>query len=156
MSIDTARDSASDSMSHPDTRHPAPQRSRVSLVMLAIGLVGAPLAWSVQIVVGFAIAAYACYPQRMSLAAPVLAGLKGQLAALSIAAIVLAAICTFVAWRSWSRTRGEQAGDHHALLEHGEGRTRFMAMCGLLTSAGFLIVLLFTSVVLVFVQPCGL
>lgn len=149
-------DPPSDSMAHPDTGHPAPHRGRVSLTMLAIGLAGAPLAWSVQIVVGYAIAAYACYPQRMSLAAPVLTGLKSQLAVLSVAAIVLAAICTFVAYRSWHATRGEQPGDQHALLEHGEGRTRFMALCGLITSASFLVLLVFTSVVLALVQPCGL
>jgi hypothetical protein len=148
-------DNASNSMAHPDTGHPAPQRARVSLTALVIGLTGAPLAWSIQIVVGYAIAAYACYPQRMSLAAPIVADLKGQLAMLSLAAILLAAICTLVGYRSWRASRDEQGGNHHALLEHGEGRTRFMAMCGLVTSAGFLVVLIFTSVVLVFVQPCG-
>ncbi len=148
-------DNPSESIAHPDTGHPAPQRARVSLTALVIGLTGAPLAWSIQIVVGYAIAAYACYPQRMSLAAPIVADLKGQLAMLSLAAILLAAICTLVGYRSWRASRDEQAGDHHALLEHGEGRTRFMAMCGLVTSAGFLVVLIFTSVVLVLVQPCG-
>jgi hypothetical protein len=148
-------ETTSESMAHPNTGHPAPQRARVGAAALAIALAGAPLAWSIQIVVGYAIAAYACYPQRMSLAAPVIDGLKGQLTMLSLAAILLAAICTLVGYRSWRATRGEQGGDHHALLEHGEGRTRFMAMCGLVTSAGFLVVLLFTSVVLVLVQPCG-
>jgi hypothetical protein len=148
-------DNASGSIAHPDTGHPAPQRGRVGAAALIIGLTGAPLAWSIQIVAGYAIAAYACYPQRMSLAAPVVAGLKGQLAMLSLAAILLAAICTLVGYRSWRASRDEQEGDHHALLEHGEGRTRFMAMCALVTSAGFLVVLVFTSIVLVFVQPCG-
>lgn len=148
-------DNPSDSVAHPDTGHPAPHRSRVSMTALAIGLAGAPLAWSVQIVVGYAIAAYACYPQRMSLAAPIVDGLKGQLALLSLAAILLAAICTLVGYRSWRATRNEQAGDQHALLEQGEGRTRFMAMCALVTSASFTVVLVFTSIVLVLVQPCG-
>lgn len=92
----------------------------------------------------------------MSLAEPVLAGLRTQLGLVSVAAIIVAALCTLIAYRTWARTREEQQGDRHALLEAGEGRTRFMAMCGLLTSASFLIALIFTSLVLLLVQPCGL
>jgi hypothetical protein len=136
--------------------HPAPSRREVSLAALLIGLVGAPVAWSVQIVLGFALSAYACYPRRMSLPEPVLAGLRTELGLVSTVAIVLAALCTLVAYRSWARTRKEQESDGHALLDAGEGRTRFMAMCGLLTSASFLIALIFTSMVLLLVQPCGI
>jgi hypothetical protein len=136
--------------------HPAPSRGEVGLTALLIGLIGAPFAWSVQIILGFALSAYACYPRRMSLPEPVLAGLRTELGLVSAAAIVLAALCTLVAYKSWARTRKEQESDGHVLLDAGEGRTRFMAMCGLLTSASFLVALIFTSLVLLLVQPCGL
>jgi len=45
-------------------------------------------------------------------------------------------------------------GRHH-LLENGDGRTRFMAMCGMLISARSLVALLFGSRVVFMVQPCG-
>jgi hypothetical protein len=69
----------------------------------------------------------------------------------------------FVAWRSWSRTREENqgssgAGDAHgpaaALLETGEGRTRFMALAGVLTSGGFLLLTAVHALTIFLVGPC--
>jgi hypothetical protein len=120
-----------------------------------IGLAGAPLAWSVQIIVGYAVSAYACYPRRMPLALPLFDSLRGMLLTISAAAIALSLLSTLVAYRSWTATRAEHEGNQHAALEAGEGRTRFMALCGLVTSAGFFIALLFTGVIPLLVHPCG-
>ncbi len=136
--------------------HPAPHANRVSILRLLLLLAGAPLAWSVQIVAGYGAAAYACYPDRAALASPVLAHLHGALVALSVAAIALSALCALLSWRSWRTTRHEFEGDHHHLLEVGEGRTRFMAMCALISSVMFTLALLLTTSVLVLVAPCGL
>lgn len=136
--------------------HPAPQGGRVSIWRLLLLLAGAPLAWSVQVLVGYGAAAYACFPKRQSLAQPVLSQLHLGLVVLSVAAIAVSALCALLSWRDFRHTRTERPGDHHQLLETGEGRTRFMALCGMLTSLLFLCALLLTTSVLVLVSPCGL
>lgn len=136
--------------------HPAPHAGRVSIVRLLLLLSGAPLAWAVQIAAGYAAAAYACYPHRDALAAPILPHLHGALVALSVGAIAVSALCALLSYRSWRLTRNEVEGDHHQLLDVGEGRTRFMALCAFISSAGFGLALLATTSVLVLVQPCGL
>lgn len=136
--------------------HPSPRAHRLSLWSLMLALIGAPLAWSVQISAGYAAAAYACYPHRDALAAPVLPHLHLALGLLSAGAIAVAVLSGLLAWRNWKRTREEVEGDHHSLLEKGEGRSRFMALCALINSIGFSLALLLTSAVLFLVAPCGL
>lgn len=140
---------------NPDST-PAPAAGRAGIWSLLLILSGAPLAWSVQIAAGYGFAAYACYPKRESLAQPVIAGLHTGLLVLSVAAIIVALLCALLAYRAWRATRDETQGNHHDLLEVGEGRTRFMALCALISSIGFAIALLLTTSVLVLVSPCGL
>jgi hypothetical protein len=145
--------------------HPAPARGRAGLPALWFGLFGAPVAWAVQTLVNLPIAAHACFPALEPHATPVVAGLRGMVFGVSLAALVVAALATAVAWRSWSRTREEHqassgSGARHdrstAALETGEGRTRFMALAGLMTSVTFLLVSGAHLATLFFVYPCGL
>lgn len=136
--------------------HPSPGRRNVSLISLYVGLVGAPLAWSVQIILGYGIAAHACFPRRLPLAEPIYVNLKPVLWWISGATILVALVCTLVAWRSWKQTRDEKSGKESALMEAGEGRSRFMAMSGLLASGAFFLALIFTTIVLFMVKPCAM
>lgn len=149
---DTANPGSADS---PDTTA-APAGGRAGIWPLLLILSGAPLAWSVQIVAGYSFASYACYPKRDSLAQPVIAGLHTGLLILSVVAIVVALVCALLAYRAWRGTRDETQGNHHDLIEVGEGRSRFMALCALISSIGFAIALLLTTSVLVLVAPCGI
>jgi hypothetical protein len=81
----------------------------------------------------------------------------------SLAAILVCLAGVAVSWRDWMRTRDEhhsrsgKAGEHGqpaALLETGEGRTRFMALSGVLTSATFLIVVIAHTASIFLVSPC--
>jgi hypothetical protein len=136
--------------------HPAPHANRVGILRLLLLLAGAPIAWAVQIAAGYGAAAYACYPDRASLAAPVLPHLHGALVTLSVVAIAVSLLCALLSYRSWRTTRHEFEGDHHHLLDAGEGRTRFMSMCALISSVMFALALVLTTSVLVLVAPCGL
>jgi hypothetical protein len=40
------------------------------------------------------------------------------------------------------------------LIERGEGRTRFLAMCGLMLSIGFFVAITFTSITLLLSPVC--
>jgi len=145
-------------------RHPAPARGHVALGALWFGLFGGPAAWTVQTLVDLPLASHACFPRLEPLATPVLHGLQGIVLAVSIAAVLISLAATLVAWRSWSRTRAEQqqgagkGSDHDhpsALLETGEGRTRFMALSGLLLSVTFVLVTAAQLATVLLVAPCG-
>jgi hypothetical protein len=135
--------------------HPAPMRDRVGLALLLFGIVAAPLAWDAQLLVSVSLSGFACYPHASPLATPFWAGLPRVLFAISLASVAVAILGGAVSWRSWRRTCQERDGSAHHLLNLGEGRTRFLAMCGLLTSALFLIALAFGTIVLLLVPLCG-
>jgi hypothetical protein len=77
------------------------------------------------------------------------------LLAVSLAALAVGGGAVAVAARSWRATRGETGGGRHRALETGEGRTRFMALAGLLTGLLFLLVSAVHTATLFLVQPCG-
>ena len=144
--------------------HPAPARNEVSKGLLWFGLVGGALAWTVQTLIDLAITSHGCYPRLFPLASPVLAGLRGILVVVSLAALVVCIVAALVAIRTWSRTRhehqastgaGEKHGPSAALLETGEGRTRFLALSGLMTSIVFTIAVLAHTISIFIVGPCG-
>jgi hypothetical protein len=131
--------------------HPAPHRHRVGLLALCFGIVGAPLAWNIELLVGTALTGHQCFPRYMPRALPMWTGTWGFLLGMSIAAFVLAIAAALVAWRSWQRTSDETPGSAHS----GEGRTRFMAMSGLICSGLFLLALLFTLAAILLVPVCS-
>lgn len=144
--------------------HPAPARNEVAPALLWFGLVGAPAAWTVQTLVDLAVAAHGCYPRLFPLAAPMLAGLRAIVITVSIAALLVCIVAGGAALRAWSRTRHEHqvssgAGEKHsnaaALLETGEGRTRFLALSGVMASAVFTIAVVAHTVSIFMVGPCG-
>lgn len=139
-----------------DAGHPSPHAGRISALRQLLILAGAPLAWTLQITLGYGAAAYACYPKDTSLPRPVLPHLQLALTILSGAAIAVAVLCALLAWRDLRHTRNELPGGHRHLLETGEGRSRFMALCGVISSLLFLGGLLLTTSVLLLVPPCGL
>ena len=144
--------------------HPAPQRGNVPLWTLWFGFLGAPLGWTVQSLANTALASHGCYPQLYPLHSPITGGLRGILFAVSVVAIAIGAAALAMSWSTWRRTRGEhqeksgnssrQHGHGTAALETGEGRTRFMALSGVLTSVVFLLVILAHTVVVFTVLPC--
>ncbi|HEY7986115.1 MAG TPA: hypothetical protein VIE17_04220, partial [Methylophilaceae bacterium] len=75
-----------------------------------------------------------------------------------LVAYVIAGIVTLAAGaaavNSWLKTRHELEGSADHILEVGEGRSRFLAISGLLTSAGFIIAFLFFSSTLLIAPVC--
>ena len=137
------------------TGHPAPHRGRVGLAALMFGICAAPLAWDAQMIFGSALSGFVCYPHDAPLAAPLWVGSKSVTLVLSFIGMGMAIVAGLISWRSWRRTKDERPGSFHHLLEIGEGRTRFMATVGMLTSALFLIALAFGVSVLCLVPLCG-
>ena len=145
--------------------HPAPARVRVGLPALWFGLYGGPLAWSVQTLVNLPVAAHGCFPRLEPLSSPTTGALRGVVAGVSFAALALCVAAVAVAFRSWTRTREEHQsgagsarthGPGNALAETGEGRTRFMALAGVVTSLTFVVVILVHTASIFLVSPCAL
>ena len=138
-------------------KHPAPHRSEVSGKILVFAIVAAPVVWSLQVLLGYALSSHACFPREYPLA--VLpqgwGGLPHALLAVTAVAFVIAAAASFMGYRSWRKTAGEAGGGHKHLIEVGEGRTRFMAAWGLWIGALFAVALIFDALGLYLVSSCG-
>lgn len=124
--------------------HPAPQRTNVSPLALWFGLFGGAFAWSVQLLVNYAVAAHVCYPRAVPLTLPTIgeSAMLWTLVIVSIATVVIGAAALVVAIRTWRRTSRETGGGSHWLLDTGEGRTRFMAAAAIMTSSIFLLAII--------------
>lgn len=135
--------------------HPSPHRERVSLWSLWFCILGAPAAWSLQELVNAPLFAHGCYPKDVPLAAPIWANAGSVALGVEVVAIVVCIVAGLTAWRNWRRTRAEKEGSGHHLMESGDGRSRFMAMVGLLCSGLFLLATVFATSFLYVVQPCN-
>lgn len=125
----------------PGPRHPAPERARVSRLALWTGIFGGPFWWTVQLLVGYGLVAHNCYPAAVPRPRPVFEGTRAAVVWVSALALAGTLGAGLVAVRSWRATRGEKDGGTQEathLLHNAEGRTRFMAMGGLIMSGLFL------------------
>lgn len=138
--------------------HPAPHGAAVGKGVLFAGLLAAPVAWSLQLLIDYGFASQSCFPRSQPLAAPSMGAgaLWTLLLVINVAALVVALIGTFVSYRSWSRTREEVSGHHDHLLEAGEGRTRFLAVWGIWAGVWFAIAIVFNTIGVFGVPVCGL
>ncbi len=137
----------------PET-HPSEGRRQTKLWRLLYGLIAPPSAWIAAQIFCSTLANQACHPKYEPLSSPAISG--GPLAhglALGLAALVCVS-GVLVAHEAWRGTRAEHRGGSQTLLEVGEGRSRFMALVGLLTSLGFLVAVGFSIPAAVFVPLC--
>ena len=136
---------------HP-AAHPAPAEHRVALGALWFGLFGAPVVWSIQLMLNYGLVAYSCFPGSEPRTTPLFGGLRITVLVAGVVALAIALAAGITAWRSWRATRHEHPGSHEALLEVGEGRTRFMALAGMLVSGLFVLGVIMNAIPL-FIMP---
>ncbi len=138
----------------PAMKHPAPSRNRVGIGLLSFCLAAPPLAWSIQSIAGYGISSAACYPGDTPRTLPLFAGMSQLLFCINGVALAISACAVLLAHRNWRKTREESGGEAARLIERGEGRTRFLAMCGLMLSIGFFVAITFTSITLLLSPVC--
>jgi hypothetical protein len=125
----------------------------VSGIRVFYGLVGAPLAWIIQICASEALAAQVCYPADHPLDAPRLSSLQTWIGAVSVVCIAVAIGGVITAWRSWMGLRNGQATNN--LVDHSPGRpAHFLALVGVIASSIFLVGSLLTALAVLIVSPC--
>jgi len=74
---------------------------------------------------------------------------------LLIASVVIAIAVFLAAYRNFQQTRGEGHGDHAHLVEVGTGRTRFIALWGMLLGAGFAAATVLDAVAFLVLPRCA-
>ncbi len=133
---------------------PAPELLR-SLVRPLFGIFGAPTAWIVQLVLGYALASYPCMPDDTPYAhlPPSWAGWdRPALFAVNILALLIALAAALVSTADWRRTRSWK---EHGPLKARETRVRFLAYCGLLTGWCFVAAIAFNTVDIIGGPSCS-
>lgn len=96
----------------------------------------APVAWSMLELTAYGLASHACFPgyePRMTLSG---SWLQPLLLGVGVLALVVGLAGLTASWRSLRCTADEHRGATGELLEVGEGRTRFLAIWGVLAGGG--------------------
>lgn len=132
-----------------------PYRRRGGSLMMLFGLLGAAAAWVLQTEIGETLAAQACFPHRTALAVPQWSWLMPALNVMSIVALLVGIAGVWVSWRGWRMTRAARPDPASAGSDSGAGRTRFLAMAGLILSLLFLVGLVATGLAVLLVSPCS-
>lgn len=135
--------------------HPAPHRQLAGTWKLGFAVLGAPLAWATEQIVNYVIVSHACAPGRGAAATdPDFGAVRLIDIAINILGVAVALAATITAWRIWRAVRREVEGDDQALVDVGEGRTRFIAMWGLAGGVYFTAAALTTTAALVLTPVC--
>jgi hypothetical protein len=140
-----------------ESQHPAPERGKVSTGALLGALFASPVAWDLQLIVNYGLAAHACYPADVPLheVAPGFHAARTIVLLINLLAAVLALAGAGLSYQHWRATRAEQRGDAEHAVESGEGRTRFLALWGVMAGLGFFIGILFNTLALLMVPTCA-
>jgi hypothetical protein len=124
---------------------------------LLAGLAAGPAAWILQLVIDYGLASHSCFPRETPQVAGLLSSWAGEsewLVAVNLVCLCLAAGGAFVSWRNRRRTRPTKRGGAETALEASEGRTRFVATCGILAGAGFALAILFDTAEPLVIAAC--
>jgi hypothetical protein len=143
-------------MSSSATEHPSPHRGRIGLVSQLFCLAAPPIAWTAHLTANFIIVDRRCFPDSVALAGlPVERDSPLFAYGPSAIALLVCLISVAIAYGNWRRTRDEKAGPRERLVDVGEGRSRFMALCGVLFGVGFAVATIFDSLFLFGGRTCG-
>ena len=134
--------------------HQAPRKHLVGLPALWFGLFGAPAAWAAQLISNYALMGHFCYPRDTPLASPTFGGVRALSIVISAILLLVGVTALTVALHSWNAARYRRAAEHHEVAEVGEGRTRFMAMAGIVASGIFVYALVMAGIPLVTMPVC--
>jgi hypothetical protein len=145
-------------MPHQDTlsgsSHPAPQRARTPQTILWLSVIGAPLAWAARLLVNYSIAGQYCIGAADIGQRALAHGRLTTILTIDLVAALVALIAGGIAYQHWLETQSEKGGGAHRLVHSGEGRTRFLAMCGMLTSALFGLAVIIDAIGTSIGPPC--
>ena len=103
------------------------------------GFFTGPLAWTVQLLLGYAFVPSVCGGSRL------------PFYIISIAAAAITLWAGVLSFSNWRKTRSDDPG---VVGRHDEGVTPFMTYAGFITSATFLALILTTGAAMLLLDPC--
>lgn len=124
-----------------------PARVPVGFV-LGYAVLGAPLAWALQLIIGYSLSSHACYPNNVPLAMPIWGFLWWALIGVDLIALIAAGLAGFFSISKWVEYRFAD------VTRVGPRRNRYLALWALLTTTLFSIAIIFTIVMLFIVPIC--
>ena len=130
----------------------APETRSVKFLTLLFGACAAPIFWIGQILLGYSVSAFACYPGDQPVMPPTVGLLFNVLMAFDVVALAAAVAGGLISWRAWRMADG--GASHRYVLHTGEGRNSFLAIWGLLSSLWFFFAILFNTIATITVPPC--
>jgi hypothetical protein len=135
--------------------HPAPHREAGPPLLFLFALFGAPAAWLIELLIGFAVTSYTCdmHQTRGSLAA-VPAWVTPVIAVVNILALLIGALALLAGVVLLRRTQGEHEARSGEPIDVGEGRTRVLAVWAIVGSIIFIVALLTNTFSLSLVSIC--
>ena len=122
---------------------PAPETHSVRFLLLLFGASAAPLFWLGQLMLGYAVTAYACYPGDHPTQILYAASLGGALIGFDLVAIAASAAGGAVALWCWRRVQRKREAGSFAI---GVGRVRFLALWGIFSSLWFFAAIVFNTI----------
>ncbi|MDQ6620075.1 MAG: hypothetical protein M3Z31_10330, partial [Pseudomonadota bacterium] len=84
--------------------HPSPHRHRVGRWTTWFAIVGAPLAWNLQLLINSTLVSHACYPHDVPLATPLWPHLRIVCTSVEVVALAICIAAGIAGWRNWSRS----------------------------------------------------
>jgi hypothetical protein len=109
----------------------------VGLAPLWFGLLGGPVAWTLQLLVDYPLVAHYCFPDAAKRIVPTIDSLHLLVIIVSALALAVAIAALLTALRGWRVAGGEFGNARVDLVEAAPppGRVRFMALGGILASS---------------------
>lgn len=139
-------------LSEPHLPPPSRYRSRVGITILLVALALGPLAWIAQLLIVYAIASHACYPDGAPLLDGARVGFWWVLLVANLAGVGLAVIAGFTSLRNYRVAQGVH--DRSEIAIRVEGRAEFLAGWGGVAGFGFFVAAIFDLIALIAVPPC--
>jgi hypothetical protein len=131
--------------------HPSPLRHRVSPWLLCAALFAAPTAWFVQLNISVLLGMKRCSGLSEDAASSLV---TSGLVVIGLAALLIVLLALWAAARSWNLSSSEAGGGSHSALTSGHGRTRFLALAGLIANSMFLVAVAFSLIIPLLVVSC--
>ncbi|HXR93975.1 MAG TPA: hypothetical protein VN750_27220 [Steroidobacteraceae bacterium] len=144
---------------HPTFLHrSAPSNGeRIGWLALAFALIGGPGAWFMQICAGYMLANGPCFPHESRRIVPphAFGWTWPALIALLILGVLIAMAAFAVAYGAWRRTPPSTSAPEDPATIEVIGRTRFLALWGMIYGASFAVATLVNAVAYILLPRCG-
>ena len=128
----------------------------MGLGALWFGLLGGPVAWTLQLLVDYPLVAHYCFPDAAKRTMPTLDSLHLLVIIVSALALAVGIAALLTAIRSWRVSGGEFGSERVTLVEAAPppGRVRFMALGGILASSLTIVGIAMHGGFILMLAPC--